>query len=136
MKRITVLALLLVLSPTALADELNEEGICKYNGSSWHDVECSHKRFNAAEEALNIRYKELMSRLNAAISKEPERLKELKIKYIHAQRAWIAFREKECSAFEAWYTKGTLHKAYYYDCMKNMAYQRINAFGHFANPGK
>lgn len=136
MNRILLISIIFILNQPVLAMDLNEEEVCKYNGTSRHDVQCSNQRFKAVEEILNVKYKELMSKLDEAISKEPERLKDLKVKYVHAQRAWVAFREKECSAFKVWYTNGTLQKSYYYDCMKKMAHQRINEFDHFANPGK
>lgn len=136
MKKIIVLFMLVMQCQIAIANELNEEEICKYNGSSMHDVECTFSRFKAVEAVLNTKYRELMSKLELTISREPERLKGLKAKYIVAQRAWVEFREKECSAFGVWYTNGTLQKSYYYNCMKSMAYKRIDEFSHFANPGK
>lgn len=139
MTKYIILLILLTNSPNLFAYTnplFNEEEICKYTGVSRADNECSQKRFDAVEEVLNGKYKEFMGKLDIAIARQPERLKDLKKGFIHAQREWIKYREKECSALSVWYTGGTLKYSYYLTCMKRIALQRIEEFKYNANPGK
>jgi uncharacterized protein YecT (DUF1311 family) len=112
----------------------HEKLICEMTGSSRHDVACARKRFEAVEARLNVRYAQLLELLDSHVEKEPERLRMLKTNFIQAQRAWIKFREAECKAVEAWYTRGTLQQAYYYSCMESLASKRIDDFVVFATP--
>lgn len=105
--------------------------VCESSGNSREAVECSYKRFQVVETELNDRYKQLLAELDEISRKQPERLAELKPKFVSAQRAWVKFRESECRAIEVWYTNGKLQPALYYGCMERLAKERLKAFNSF-----
>lgn len=136
MKFIYSLLLLLVFS-SAYSTEILEtkyaKDICEITGVGLPDRICTAKRFKHVEALLNTRYRELLAKLDEVIKQQPIRLANLKRSYIESQRAWVVFREKECSALKVWYTNGNLQDSLYTGCMRTLAEKRIDDFSAFTN---
>lgn len=136
MKFICSCLLLLVFNPaygTEILETKYAKGICKITGVGIPDRICIAKRFEHVEALLNSRYKELLAKLDEIIKQQPKRLANLKSSYIESQRAWVVFREKECSALKVWYTNGNLQDSLYNNCMRTLAEKRIDDFLAFTN---
>ncbi|WP_332776597.1 lysozyme inhibitor LprI family protein [Polaromonas sp.] len=107
--------------------------LCGPTGSSIQDTACSQRKLDVAERQLNERYKQLLSELDEITKENPVRLENLKPKLIAAQRAWVSFRQAECSAIQVWYTNGSLQTALYNNCMRSHAERRIEELNSFMN---
>lgn len=76
---------------------------------------------DAADATLNARYKTLMSRLGAD---DQARLRE-------AQRAWIAFRDKQCAFETAAYSTGSIYPVLVATCVTELTVRRTETFEHY-----
>jgi len=84
--------------------------------------DCSGQTFEEADQALNSIYREIMQRLAG----EPETIDRLK----QAQRAWISFRDAECS-FVLSNAQGTISSALNSPCMADLTQQRAETLRGF-----
>lgn len=82
---------------------------------------CYGAAHKAADAALNARYGALMARLAAD---DQARLRE-------AQRAWIAFRDKQCAFETAPYSTGTIYSMLVTICLTELTQARTGTFDHY-----
>lgn len=84
---------------------------------------CYKAAHDAADAALNERYKTLMARLG---TDDQGRLRE-------AQRAWVAFRDKQCAFETAPYSTGSIYPVLVAGCLTELTQARTTAFEHYLN---
>lgn len=78
---------------------------------------CAVDNFNEADAELNATYKQMTDRLKT----EPDTLKLL----VAAQRAWIGFRDAECTYATQGTVGGTIHPMLEAECREGLTRKRI-----------
>lgn len=87
---------------------------CK-NAMAQQDMNiCADRDFQAADRALNAAYRKLTAGLDAH---EKELL-------VAAQRAWIAFRDKECTYYASQSEGGSIYPLLYSGCLRELTNAR------------
>lgn len=109
-------------------DALLLDHYCKFGGSSRNAVRCASGLRNKVEAELNQTYGRLLSALRKHAAEPDSTHKNVPKLLVEAQRAWIKFRDSECTMVAESYNGGTLQPAAYEECMKNEAGQRIKTF--------
>ena len=110
--------------------------LCDRDSSNTHDINaCSKEDFQTAESRLNDAYKRVLAFLSKAPDEglsynPPEARKPL----VEAQRAWITFREKDCSAQNNISGFTTLRPSAYFICMKLHAELRTKQLLEYLKP--
>ncbi|MCE5394588.1 MAG: DUF1311 domain-containing protein [Acidithiobacillus sp.] len=125
------------------------EKLNKCDGNTLEKGECVDEVYVAADEALNKAYQELLKHLRAqsAVIKEAHAERKAKgskdssgeefylddtIKsLVAAQRAWIAYRDKECDAYNILYSTGTFRSYADVYCSIKLTQQRIQDLCHW-----
>jgi uncharacterized protein YecT (DUF1311 family) len=79
---------------------------------------CADRDFRAADAKLNAAYAKLMAALDDA---------GFKTKLKTAQRAWISFRDSECTFETADNEGGSIHPMVYSGCLTRLTKERIKA---------
>jgi uncharacterized protein YecT (DUF1311 family) len=82
---------------------------------------CYKAAYDTADARLNERYKTLMARLGKG---DQDRLRD-------AQRAWVAFRDKQCSFETASYSTGSIYPLLVTNCLAELTQQRTQTFDHY-----
>lgn len=85
--------------------------------------ECANEAFTAADARLNADYREIRARLGD----DPDG----RNLFTDAQRAWIAFRDAECSFRASGVEGGSIYPMIYSDCVAALTTARIADFGTF-----
>lgn len=111
MRSFFVMILLVAVSPFAKADEC-ETAIDQATMNA-----CADESFKKADAALNAVYKKLQSR---KLDDE-----EAQKRLVDAERAWVAFRDAECSFDAADNLGGSLYPAVYAECLERITRARI-----------
>jgi len=125
------------------------EKIAKCDGNTLEIGECVDEVYVAADEALNKAYQELLKHLRAqsAVIKEAHAERKAKgskdssgeefyldetiKRLVIAQRAWIAYRDKECTAQTNYYITGTIRGYVGVSCSIKLTQQRIQDLCHW-----
>ena len=87
----------------------------KANGTTFDTISCQQAELDIQDKRLNQHYKALLKNLNA------ERQEDLKV----AQRAWLAFRNANCS-FYLDPEGGSMHRVLSSDCVLSHTTTRAN----------
>jgi uncharacterized protein YecT (DUF1311 family) len=103
------LFILLALSSAALADDCADQS---QNGLN----QCADAGYKKADEALNSVYREVTRRLKD----DPPTIKLL----VTAQKAWIAFRDAECTFSSAANAGGSIYPMVYAGCLQHLTEAR------------
>lgn len=82
---------------------------------------CYKAAHDAADARLNERYKTLMARLG---KDDQDRLRD-------AQRAWVAFRDKQCAFETASYSTGSIYPLLVTNCLTELTQQRTATLDHY-----
>lgn len=88
---------------------------CSGQAKSTYDMKaCAYSAYQEADRGLNLIYKDLI----ASIKQDPDqaRQKELLERLVKAQRAWVAFRDPNCSLKSSGSLGGSLEGLEYIDC--------------------
>lgn len=118
MRRLLLLALLAV-APTSAA---HAEDCSEARTQADMNV-CADKSYKQADAELNALYKEIKDRLAGA----PEAAKQL----VAAQRAWVAFRDAECSFAASGVSGGSIYPTVYAGCLEDLTLARVADFKTF-----
>jgi uncharacterized protein YecT (DUF1311 family) len=81
--------------------------------------ECAHRAFQKSDAELNALYRDIERR-----SSDPQSQKLL----IASERAWVAFRDAECTFSTASSVGGTIHPMAYSGCLERLTSARIGDF--------
>lgn len=117
MKKITTIAITLLLSSSLYAIE------CKEDGNQMQMNQCAYEDFQKADKELNSVYKEL----RAKKKDDKTYLKNLKI----SQRAWIKFRDAEletifsCESGDTRMCFGSMYGLLFNDAKTELTQQRV-----------
>lgn len=84
---------------------------------------CYKARHDAADAMLNERYRTLMARLG---TEDQARLRD-------AQRAWVAFRDKQCAFETASHATGSIYPVLVTTCLTELTQARTATFEHYLN---
>lgn len=102
-----------LFSPLAFADDCD-------NAKTQTDMnQCAARQNQAADKALNDVYRQISQRLKAS----PAAKKQL----VSAQRAWLVFRDAECTFSASGVTGGSAWPLVYADCLKTQNIARTQA---------
>ncbi|WP_025126301.1 lysozyme inhibitor LprI family protein [Pseudomonas sp. PH1b] len=117
MRAILFLALApLLLAPLAQADECDS--------STQTDMNlCAGVQSKAADKELNALYQQINQRL-----KDQPHTKKL---LLSAQRAWVAFRDAECSFSTSGVEGGSLYPVGYSNCITALTQARVESFKNY-----
>jgi uncharacterized protein YecT (DUF1311 family) len=121
MRLLTIMVLAIVsAAPAASAYE------CKDQTQSGLDV-CADANFQKADAALNTTYKEIVRRLkdDAATTKL----------LVTAQKAWLAYRDAECTFSSSANAGGSIYPMVYSICLEEVTRQRTKALSVFLKCG-
>lgn len=93
---------------------------CDRDSSNTYDINaCSEADFQIAESRLNDTYKRVLAFLSKTPDEGPSyNPSEARKPLVEAQRAWITFREKDCSAKNTISGFTTLRPSAYFICMR------------------
>lgn len=86
---------------------------------------CAVDNFNEADAELNAAYKQMTDRLKP----EPDTLKLL----VEAQRAWIGFRDAECTYATSATVGGTIHPMMEAECREGLTRKRTADLNGYIN---
>lgn len=111
--------LLLPLVPLFLIGMANAED-CANAMTQAAMNQCAAQENEAADKELNTLYKQITARL-----KDNVEAKQLLVK---AQRAWIGFRDAECSFSASGVEGGSVYPMIHNDCITTLTKARIQAF--------
>ena len=92
--------------------------------------ECAAREQKAVEAKLNSTYQKVLKELEERDENHVETRKKL----VAAQRAWIKFREADCSAAYQYYIDGSMRNLVHIGCMQKRAEQRIKELDAFLGP--
>lgn len=108
----------LLLSATALAPGTALAG-CEDDATTQAELnDCAGQSFAKSDAALNGLYREIMQRLG----KETPEARKL----VTAQRAWVAFRDAECSFAAAGVEGGSIYSMTVINCRDTLTQKRID----------
>jgi uncharacterized protein YecT (DUF1311 family) len=94
--------------------------------------ECARIRFEAADKALNVEYQQVLESLaRSTVDPTQTQYKDARRMLIHAQRAWVVFRKKDCDAVFEYWRDGTIRTSMYFECMTNRTEQRTREIASF-----
>lgn len=94
--------------------------------------ECASQEQKAVEAQLNAAYRRAIQVLEQPDT-ETERYSDSKRALIAAQRAWIQFREADCTAVFTRHASGTIRTAMFLGCLQHHAEQRIKDLEEYAH---
>lgn len=100
----------------AAANAAHDSEYCNQNQMQGN--ECAIERADAADKELNRLYKEILSR------QDDEQKKQL----LEAQRAWVAYKEKECKWEADQYKGGSISPMMYSACLERLTNERNSYF--------
>ncbi|MCU1752900.1 lysozyme inhibitor LprI family protein [Pseudomonas sp. 6D_7.1_Bac1] len=104
----------LLLTPLAQADD------CANAADQRTMNECAAKDFKNADTQLNALYKQINERLKDNA--------ESKQRLVGAQRAWVAFRDAECTFSASGVAGGSVYPMIYSNCEAELTLKRVEAF--------
>lgn len=87
---------------------------------------CAGSAYKQSDAELNRLYKEISQRL---LNNDEDALKLL----VKAQRAWIAYRDAECTFAASPSAQGSIYPVIYAQCLKTITDARIDAFTTYLN---
>ena len=111
-------AILTILAFLAAAPLAAQPAGCSGSASQMEMNMCAGVNFQAADARLNAVYREVTARLDGA--------KSARRKLVAAQRAWIAFRDAECSYVTSGTEGGSINSMLYTQCMTGMTDKRTD----------
>lgn len=88
--------------------------------------ECAGLAYKKSDAELNKLYKEISERL---LNNDEDVLKLL----VKAQRAWISYRDAECTFASSPSAQGSIYPVIYAQCLKNLTDARIEEFTTYLN---
>ncbi|CAG7857461.1 hypothetical protein MCAMS1_02295 [biofilm metagenome] len=87
--------------------------------------ECASVEQEKVEVQLNAAYKKIIQKLDHPEPDFAEHYAVIKKDLVDAQRAWVKFREADCTAVYTLYRDGTIRNVMYIGCMQSRAEQRM-----------
>ena len=116
------LAYFLALTPLLLSAAVQADDCANASTQSAMN-ECAGKQYKQADSQLNALYKQINSRLQDS----PDSKKRL----VSAQRAWVAFRDAECSFAASGVEGGSVYPMIYSGCLAELTEKRVAAFKNY-----
>jgi uncharacterized protein YecT (DUF1311 family) len=114
--------LAIALSATVFAGEVNPE-TCGETAQNQLDMqECADAQYKAADVKLNASYKQVSTMMGDKTAKDL---------LVKAQRAWIAFRDAECTWSGDKYRGGSLQPYEAVTCLTDMTKERTKQLDTF-----
>ncbi len=102
-----------------------------------HADECSNAPTQAAlNQCASVQYKTADKELNRLYQEIGQGLKnqaQTKQRLVSAQRAWVAFRDAECSYATSVVESGSLYPLAYSQCMTTLTKARVENLKHYLN---
>jgi uncharacterized protein YecT (DUF1311 family) len=125
---------LLMILPAAVigtkmshAEIMAQQGIkCNPNGNTIEMRKCATDEYQNQDRKLNQAYQKLLSQLEG----------ERKQKLVIAQRAWINFRDKNCSFVSSESSGGTLEPLIYTGCLSELTKKRTEDLNSYVSKQK
>lgn len=108
--------LLMLLLGLTLASGAAAEEDCSYLATQLDMNQCAGRNFDAADAELNRVYRQVVDRL----ASDPEGLAKLKA----AERAWVAFRDAECTFAAMSVEAGSIHPMIWLGCREEQTQAR------------
>ena len=121
MKKLVMLSAML-MAASALAQE-DAEFDCANTSVQWQLNECEAQAWQEADEQLNAQYQE-SRRVMKAWDADASDLAGAEEALVRAQRAWVAFRDAQCT-FRGYQARGgTMESMLIYGCQAELTRQR------------
>ncbi len=86
--------------------------------------ECTQRVLKAKDLALNQAYQDLLKSLSPSMQGDKTDYTAVKRELAEAQRAWIRFRDSDCSAKYKFWEQGSIRGAMYLSCLVEHTEQR------------
>ncbi|WP_083294911.1 lysozyme inhibitor LprI family protein [Burkholderia plantarii] len=107
---------------------------CQHPNSTSENIQCASQAFNEADAQLNATYGRVLATLTG-----PDEGRwyhaSTRMHLVAAQRAWIRYRDENCTAVRWDYESGSIRDEMEWDCKKTLTEQRIKALTLFSGPG-
>jgi len=121
-----LMALCLVLPAAAFA----QVDPCLSQSTTVDMNACAKTDFDKDEKTLNDTYQQLLAQITKP-DQDGVRYGEVKKKLIEAQRAWVAFRKKDCDAVYTYNESGSIRNLEFLGCMRGHTVQRTKELKNF-----
>lgn len=107
---------------------------CQHPNSTRENVECASQAFAAADAKLNDTYARVLALLSGQDEDRwyPASTKE---HLVAAERAWIKYRDENCTAISWNYKAGSIRDEMELGCRTQLTEQRIKSLEQFSGPG-
>ncbi|MBM6593388.1 lysozyme inhibitor LprI family protein [Microvirga pudoricolor] len=120
MDRLSLAALILVATVSAASAQ-----DCAKSADQMTLNQCADASYRRADAELNRLYRQIEGRLKG----EPDSAKAL----VGAQRAWIAFRDAECTFSSSAVSGGSIYPTIYSGCLESLTRKRVDDLKRYLN---
>jgi uncharacterized protein YecT (DUF1311 family) len=86
--------------------------------------ECEQQHLNRDDKELNAAYQRLLGKLKPDAEFDKIEYAAIRRKLVEAQRHWVQFREKDCSAQYDLHIQGSIRNLVYLGCMRKHTQER------------
>lgn len=107
---------------TALAQEPKVN--CKDPQTQMEMTYCAEQDFNAADKALNAEYQKTRKATKGRDADAEPNLKGAEDALVKAQRAWVAYRDAQCTSYGYQARGGSMEPQLIYSCQANLTRRR------------
>ena len=122
-------------SPPAASSTLTQAEVnCDSPATTLEIDGCLQVKLKQTEAKLNATYQRVIHALSKPDMRGIIHYAEAKQDLIKAQRAWITYREKDCSAVYALAVSGSIRGQLFLECMQKRTEQRIEELERFLEP--
>lgn len=107
---------------------------CQNPNSTRENIECASQAFVASDAKLNETYARVLALFSGQDEDRwyPASTRE---HLIASERAWIKYRDENCTAIDWDYRSGSIRDEMELDCRKELTDQRIKSLEQFSGPG-
>ena len=120
--------------PAAAAVVRPRKPNCDSPGTTLEIHDCLHAKLKKTEATLNATYQRALREFSKPDIPGSIHFSEAKRDLIEAQRAWVTYREKDCSAVYALAVGGSVRGQLSLECMQDRTEQRIRELEQFLEP--
>ncbi len=122
--KISWLLLAIIAASPAVASDLCDKAVTTIEIN-----QCGQSEHQIADKKLNAAYQAALKRIQSL--SDAQQRKDTKQGLVEAQRLWIRFRDKDCSAVYDLWRDGTIRGAMYWGCMIGRTEQRTKELESF-----
>jgi uncharacterized protein YecT (DUF1311 family) len=120
------LAIIIAILPSHSGAQPKSTDPCETQSNTVEINQCLSNQLKARDKSLNSAYKELLKRLDKSDPSSGVDYPRARRQLVEAQRAWISFRDNDCSGRVVLYEGGSIRGAVYTGCLIAHTERRTN----------